>query len=416
VRDNWEEAEDVYRLILTRYPDELEAWGRLADLLLMEGRKRGRPVAEWRRVAEKALALDPFDYGGNDLMCAAAAFEGDFEAAAATRERMLETHPQGTWSPQFRTMAASLRGDADGLDRAVEALRAAPNVIIWATGTWLSNVADDPDAARRVFEILTELDRPSYWRASGYEHLSMLELGRGRWQAAQREIAALRTLRSNRSPWAGWAAWLHPIVPVTTEELIQLRDSIARWHPDGLADTVFRSFYLGWAHNRLGEPELAEALAAAVEAWTAGGDLGAGQVTVAGNIALTLRAQAAHARGQAEAALSHLEQIEARAAWFDSWAMHSFERWLRAGVLYDLRRYHEARDWYEGFNIVGAYDQTFLAPARLRLADIYARLGDPERAASHYRRFLQRWKDCDPEFQPQVEAARRAMEALSPDM
>jgi tetratricopeptide (TPR) repeat protein len=96
--------------------------------------------------------------------------------------------------------------------------------------------------------------------------------------------------------------------------------------------------------------------------------------------------------------------------------MHSFERWLRAEVLYELGCHHEARDWYEGFNIVGAYDQTFLAPARLRLADIYERLGDPERAASHYRRFLQRWKDCDPELQPRVEGARRALAALSPDI
>ena len=40
--------------------------------------------------------------------------------------------------------------------------------------------------------------------------------------------------------------------------------------------------------------------------------------------------------------------------------------------------------------------------------------------ASMYERYLggklvDLWKDADPELQPRVEAARRAMEALSPD-
>ncbi len=411
VRDNWEEAEDIYGRILSRYPDELDAWGQLAYLLFYDGHKRGRPVAELRRVAEKALALDLFNEGGNDLLCFVAAFEGDFETVAAARERMLETNPQGSWSPQYRAMLASLRGEADALDSAVEALRAGPHFLVWATGGWLAHQAEDPDAARRLFEILTELDRPSDWRATGYSHLIWLELLRGRWKAAQREIAALRTLRPNSR--AAWMAWLHPAAPVTTEELIQLRDSIARWHPDSFADTLVRSFYLGRAHDRLGEPELAEAVAAEVEAWTASRDLDAGLMTVAGNLALTLRAQAARARGQPEEALSYLEQIEARAAWFNSPLMSVFERWLRAEVLYDLGRYDEARHWYEGFGMKGMYDQTFLAPARLRLGDIYQRLGDPEKAASHYNRFIRRWKDCDPELRPQLETAQEALARLA---
>jgi DNA-binding SARP family transcriptional activator/TolB-like protein len=413
VRDNWEEAEHLYGRILSRYPDELNAWGRLAYLLFYDGHKRGRPVAELRRVAEKTLALDLFDEGGNDLLGFVAAFEGDFETVGAARQRMLDTNPQGSWSPQYQAMLASLRGDESALDTAVEALRAGPHFLVWATGGWLAHQAEDPDAARRLFEILTELDRPSDWRTTGYSHLIWLELARGRWNAAQRQIAALSTLRPNRPPWAAWAAWLHPAAPVTTGELIQLRDSIVRWHPDSFADTVLRPFYLGRVHSRLGEPELAEAVAAEVEVWAAGRDLDTRLMTVAGNLALTLRAQAARARGQPEEALSYLLQIEARRAWFDSEAMHAFERWLRAEVLYDLGRYDEARHWYAGFGMKGMYDQTFMAPARLRLGDIYELLGDPETAISHYKRFLQRWKDCDPELHPQLEAAQRALERLA---
>ncbi|UCC84725.1 MAG: hypothetical protein JSW46_07335 [Gemmatimonadota bacterium] len=414
VRDDWEEAELLYGRILSRYPDELGAWGRLAEMLFFEGHKRGRPIAEFRRVAERILALDLFDPRGNDLLGLVAAFEGDFETVATTRERTLEVQPQGSWSPQDRTTLASLRGEADALNAAVEALRAEPYVLIWGTGWILVSLAEDLDTARRLFEILTELDRTSDWRATGYSQLIWLELARGRWQAARREIAALRTLRRNRPPWA---AWFHPAATVTTEELIELRDSIARWRPDTFTDTLARYFYLGRFHNRLGEPELAEVAAAEVEDWAAGRDLDARQTTVVGNLAVILRAEVARARGQLEEALSHLAQIEARTAWFDRELMHRFERWLRAEVLYDLGRIHEARDWYEGFAVGGELlDQAFTAPARFRLGDIYERLGDPERAASHYNRFLQRWQDCDPELRPQLEAAQRALERLAAEM
>ncbi len=178
----------------------------------------------------------------------------------------------------------------------------------------------------------------------------------------------------------------------------------------GYGIPLFRSWS---SHNRLSEPGLAEDVAAEVDAWVAGRDLDAGLVTVARTLALTLRAQAARARGQPEEALNYLEQIEARRAWFAREAMQGFERWLRAEVLYDLGRYDEARHWYEGFGRIDT--QAYMAPARFRLGEIYERLGDRERAAKQYNRFLQRWKDCDPELQPWVESARRAIEALSPD-
>jgi hypothetical protein len=55
------------------------------------------------------------------------------------------------------------------------------------------------------------------------------------------------------------------------------------------------------------------------------------------------------------------------------------------------------------------------APARLLSAQIYERLGAADSAAVQYKRFIDLWKDCDPELRPWVEAARRALEALTPD-
>ncbi len=41
--------------------------------------------------------------------------------------------------------------------------------------------------------------------------------------------------------------------------------------------------------------------------------------------------------------------------------------------------------------------------------------GNTERAIYYYGKLVELWKDADPELQPRVEAARRAIAALSPD-
>jgi len=50
-----------------------------------------------------------------------------------------------------------------------------------------------------------------------------------------------------------------------------------------------------------------------------------------------------------------------------------------------------------------------------RLGALYESRGEPGRAIHYYGKLVELWKDADPELQPRVEAARRAIEALSPD-
>jgi len=47
-----------------------------------------------------------------------------------------------------------------------------------------------------------------------------------------------------------------------------------------------------------------------------------------------------------------------------------------------------------------------------RLGEAYDALGDRERAALHYARFAELWKDADPELQPRVRYARERAAAL----
>jgi tetratricopeptide (TPR) repeat protein len=50
-----------------------------------------------------------------------------------------------------------------------------------------------------------------------------------------------------------------------------------------------------------------------------------------------------------------------------------------------------------------------------RLGQLYEERGDTQKAIHYYGKLLELWKDADPELQPRVESAQRAIAALSPD-
>ena len=57
-------------------------------------------------------------------------------------------------------------------------------------------------------------------------------------------------------------------------------------------------------------------------------------------------------------------------------------------------------------------DGDFLAPAHKRLAELLEARGDKREALGYYLRFVDLWKNSDPELQPQVEDVRRRIERL----
>jgi tetratricopeptide (TPR) repeat protein len=63
----------------------------------------------------------------------------------------------------------------------------------------------------------------------------------------------------------------------------------------------------------------------------------------------------------------------------------------------------------------GPLDGFWLVPICERLASLYEERGDTTKAIRYYAKVTELWKDADPELQPRVQAARRAIEALSPD-
>ncbi|KPK56801.1 MAG: hypothetical protein AMS21_12425, partial [Gemmatimonas sp. SG8_38_2] len=77
----------------------------------------------------------------------------------------------------------------------------------------------------------------------------------------------------------------------------------------------------------------------------------------------------------------------------------------------------EAGEELEALSLLETFDGSsgFDVRAALARAQVYERRGQHQDAIRAYARVVELWKDCDPELRPTWEAARRAMEALSPD-
>jgi tetratricopeptide (TPR) repeat protein len=93
-------------------------------------------------------------------------------------------------------------------------------------------------------------------------------------------------------------------------------------------------------------------------------------------------------------------------------ASEAYYRYTRAELLERLGREDEALGWYGSIAERAAYELVYLAPAHRRQAEIYARRGQPDLAAQHYRRFIELWSEADPELQPVVAEARRRLAEL----
>ena len=58
-------------------------------------------------------------------------------------------------------------------------------------------------------------------------------------------------------------------------------------------------------------------------------------------------------------------------------------------------------------------DRFYLAPALYRLGELYESAGDTKHATEYYGRFVDLWKNADPELQPRVTEARKRIEQMN---
>jgi DNA-binding SARP family transcriptional activator/TolB-like protein len=417
------EAERIYRELLSVHPEDVEAWLGLGQTLVFHNQQRGRLITEARGPIERVLALDPGHTTANLFLCYVAELEGNIEES----DRRIAASPRQSDFVHPRIVQAFRGQDRDAQEEAMAFLRAAPDGVVYEAVRFVATLTHDFAAAHRIARLLAGADRPPELHGIAHILAAFLELAAGRRAAARRELVRAAPLHpAGALEYRGLIAAL-PFLPADPDELHALRESLAAWHAAAVprmrhpnpahdlhhdAYPVLRLYLLGVLAAREGH---ADALDRAAELEAAAGDPEV--ESLASDLALGVRARFAAVQGDRETALGFLERarMESRCMYVvmqSPFYTYTAERWLRAELLQQLERYEEALRWYESIVQSSLFELAYLAPSHLNRARIHDRLGDRLRAASHYRRVLAVWSECDPELRPAVDEAAGRLQRM----
>lgn len=420
------EAESLAHNILRDYPEDMEAWYYIGEARFHNGVQEGRTVAEVSEPFRRALEYDPDHFMSLLHLSLSTSVEGRFQEAEELIERMEGVEAalaaESFFAEFNRPALTYVRGGRRMLLELLPDMRRYATISLNWSAYRIALLQDGRTAAIDVAGLLTEPSRPEAEREAGYALQALYELARGRRLAAGQPLANSEAM----GPVVGFhsgletraALWVSPFLAVPRGELEQLREALAGLDYDTVWAPISRAYLLGLVSARLGEPAEALRYASQLEARAARPDAGedSARASLNRDFALTVRAQVAALSGDPEAALRLLEDTrpEERAR-FLPWSplfSGAHERYLRAEVLEALARDEEAINWYASLGLLPA-EVSYLAPAHLRRAEIYERLDRPEEAAFHYKRFIDLWREPDPELRPEVARAENALQRLS---
>jgi hypothetical protein len=122
--------------------------------------------------------------------------------------------------------------------------------------------------------------------------------------------------------------------------------------------------------------------------------------------AIALKPDSGAAVALSQLLLRDLQEWRVPLPFSHAFAPSGYERFLRAEWLRELGQDDEASGWYAGLGEEDLQGLIYVAPSHARLAELYHRKGDWDRARTHYQRFIHWWREADPELQPLVDSAR----------
>jgi len=412
------EGEQRARAILRRYPEDMEAWFYLGEFLYHYGARRGRTIDEAGAAFEQALKYDPDNFAALMHLSWVRSTQYRYDELEVIAERMAELE-RGSEFPQFsRQLLAFLRGGQEAVSDIVDELSNEPAASIRWGSFRLALLDEGLPSAVEIAGVLTDPSRPTIDRNRAYASQATVEMAQGHIRAATAVLDRWESLglqtdfetpRENRA-----AIWANSFIPAERSELERLQDELTHLDYDTTYAPVTRAYLTGLLDARLGNGAEALRHASDLENRSVVDTTDADRL--AEYYAAILRARVAFEQGDHVEALRLLDTAVADDWWaLRPWSLllsQSQERYVRAQALEALGRYEEALVWYSSFGWVSGEEMFYVAPSLLRKAEIYEQLGDTEQAALHYRRFITRWRDCDPELRPVVEGAEQALVRL----
>jgi len=400
------EAERRYAALVTAWPESLEGWFLLGDVLFHSNPYRGRSAVQAREPFERALALDPDHLGAMIQLARIAAMErrtGDLGSLVAQALARSAGSDQAVGLRALRAFACRERA---GEDEAIRELAAARGLVIARAFSDVVLYAGNPDGAERLAQELFATARSEEFRAFGLITLAHLDLARGR------TVEAFDRLQEADRLDPAWALTTRglfasfPFLPIEDDRRAAVRKELVAWDPGTARPAVavplafhnelqahLRVFLTGLLAVRLRLPDLAALDAEALAELP----VPEGATALLQHLGRTLDAEILRARGETGAALAVLEQGRLD-VWFQ-YAVASpfyagtFERFLRADLLAAVGRVPEALRWWGAIAERSPFELPFLAPALRRQAEAWRTLGDPARAADAEARARVLWAD-----------------------
>jgi serine/threonine-protein kinase len=420
ITGNADEAERRYRAILSTRPYEGEAWYPLGEVLFHFNPVRGRPIAEAKPMFERALSLGPTDAPLTHLLEIEA-----IERNYAAFDSLLNGIAPGA---HFDLVGRSVRAFTVGteLDRAkiLSEIRRTPDPELSNTARHLMFLLEDKTSAERVVRLLLDAERPREAHALGWILLAHLEVSAGRWRAADSALRMAEPLDYGRALENRALFEASPFLAVPDSEIRRTRDALVAWNPSSAGTSglvfpgdermhpFFRLYLIGLLDARLGD--VAAGVQAATELERA-----ASSNSHAFGLALAhaVRAHVAAHRGLWDEASRELSQVQVDRTAADLLGVVPFfdllpERFLQGETLRALGQETEALEWYGAFGEHSGYTRSFLAPAYRRRGELLEKAGRNTDAARSFTRFVDLWKDADPELRPAVNDARARVERL----
>lgn len=410
-------AARAYRSILGSYPDEMEAWLDLSEVLFHANPLYGLSFTDSRATLDRVLEFDPNHATALIHLARLAAFQGDLPRLDSLAERFIALDPDPGRTVEIEALRASRIGDTVAWADVVQRLSSTNDVGLvlagWSIGTYARNL----DAAIEVASALTAPDRSLEARQQGLIWLAYFELARGKWEAAKEELEELaRFAPGTALEYEAMLATM-PFAPVSDTQLADILNRLERLDPESIPPSsnpsvafsshdglhpFIRAYLLGLLEARLGREDDALRYADAAGAIQLESTSG----SLADDLSHSVRAAVHYQAGRLEQALAELE-----APHYDAWYGQTMvsplfarvaERFLRAEILFDLERYDEAEDWYTTIGEICPSGLPYRTVALLRLASIAEERGDAAIAADYQSQFDALWAEADPDLLARV--------------
>jgi tetratricopeptide (TPR) repeat protein len=400
-------AESLYAVVTTARPGNVDAWFSLGDLRYHANALMGRSRGEARPPLERALALDPTHGEARTHLLELAAWDaraGDLGTLLAGLDSTAD------FAQKWPVLRALVSHDSATEARERAVLRAADDrtlarLVIHA----LPSGAHNPTGAIRLVDLLTEPTRPAARRAYGHILAAQLELTRGRWHAVEDRLLAAAELEPAVTTEIAAMLASMPFAPLSRERLAAMRTTLEGWQPAGTPPTgiyafaahdslhpAIRSYLIGRLSERLGDTAAMSREAAELEHGLGRGD------AMSAAFARSLRARVLRMAGRPAEALTALGTpwLGLQSHRFTVSPLTSLiaERWLRAELLAQLKRYPEALGAYAAAADYSVDGLPYLAPSHLARASICERMGDRAGAREHVAAARVLWQEADPAF------------------